>query len=79
MITTDNFTVTVFADNTAVILVTEGSQLRFATLEKPLKNWIVRRFDWLDPQEGTNPTYKKAICADELMEVILILKQLNGG
>jgi hypothetical protein len=54
-----------------------GLELRWATLEKPLSRWIVRRFDWFDPTPLRDPSFKQAVESSELRELLSILDELN--
>lgn len=62
-----------------------GLRLRYATLERVAgskvlgtqAHWVLRRLDWLLPQEGRDPSFVPAVTEAELREVCDVLARLN--
>lgn len=62
-----------------------GLGLKYATLERIPKSkmfgtkahWVLRRLDWLLPQEGRDPKNNPATTEGELRELLEVLSHLN--
>jgi len=69
-----------------VLRLKTGLKLRYATLERvagskvlcTTAHWVLRRLDWLLPQEGRDPAFTPAVTETELREVCDVLTRLNG-
>jgi hypothetical protein len=69
-----------------VLRVKDGLKLRYATLERiagsrvlgTQATWVLRRLDWLLPQEGRDPDSVPAVTEAEMRAVVDVLTRLNG-
>lgn len=75
---------TIISDTTAEVRTSGDYQLKWATLEKVtrglggMSEWVVRRFDWLDPSSDRADGSRPAVSQTEVLQLAVFLNQLNG-